>query len=289
MIPFVKMHGLGNDFILINNLEVRLPEKDLPHYAQKWCDRHFGIGADGLILIEPSKVANFRMRIFNPDGSEAEMCGNGIRCFAKYVYDYRLHPETLLKVETLSGVHLLKLFVKDKKVEQVRVDMGEPRFDRKEIPMRGNGGSSPVLREKLQAAGRKFEVTCLSMGNPHCVIFVDNVDNFPVEKVGPEIEHHKIFPKRTNVEFIQPLNPNEIKMRVWERGAGETLACGSGASAAVVAGSLNEMTGRRVTVHLLGGDLFVEWTGDNHVYITGPAVEVFRGEINESFLKASLG
>lgn len=274
---FTKMHGLGNDFVVVNNLEEKLPEEKLPELAQRWCDRRFGIGADGIVLVDVSKAAAFRMRIFNPDGSEAEMCGNGIRCLAKYVYDRRLHDDTTLTVETLAGVKTLRLSVKSKQVEAVRVDMGEPVFERQAIPMRGEG--SPVKGERLQAAGRRFEVTCLSMGNPHCVTFVDDVDNFPVATVGPQIENHKAFPKRTNVEFVQPVSPSEIKMRVWERGAGETLACGSGASAAVVASVLNERTSRRVTVHLLGGDLLIEWGGDNHVYMTGPAVEVFEGEI----------
>ncbi|MGC8834452.1 MAG: diaminopimelate epimerase [Armatimonadota bacterium] len=277
---FSKMHGLGNDFVVINNLEEKLPEEQLPELAQRWCDRRFGIGADGIILVDPSRVAAFRMRIFNPDGSEAEMCGNGIRCLAKFVYDRRIHTDTTLTVETLAGVKTLKLFVSNKQVEAVRVNMGEPVFDRHSIPMRGEG--SPVKGERLQAAGRKFEVTCLSMGNPHCVTFVNDVDSFPVSTVGPQIENHKAFPKRTNVEFVEVISPTEIKMRVWERGAGETLACGSGASAAVVASVLNERTSRKVTVHLPGGDLLIEWAGDNNVYMTGPAVEVFWGEIDIS-------
>ncbi len=275
---FVKMHGLGNDFIMVNNLEEKLPEARLPELAARWCDRHFGVGADGLILVDPSKVANFRMRIFNPDGSEPQMCGNGIRCFAKYVYDRRLHPEPFVKVETLAGVMGLKLTVAARRVESVRVDMGEPVLERKLIPLRGDG-ASPVVGEKLQAAGRKFDITCVSMGNPHCVIFVENVAAFPVEKIGPEIETHKTFPQRTNVEFIEVINRDTLKMRVWERGAGITLACGTGACAAAVASALNQHTGRSVTVKLPGGDLFIEWNGHNHVYMTGPAEEVFEGEL----------
>ncbi|MBW3624025.1 MAG: diaminopimelate epimerase [Armatimonadetes bacterium] len=273
------MQGLGNDFIVVNNLEEKLPEDRLPELARKWCDRHFGVGADGLMLVDPSKTANFRMRIFNPDGSEPQMCGNGIRCFAKYVYDRRLHADPFVKVETLAGVLGLKLTVNNKKVEQVRVDMGEPILDRKLIPMRGEG-PSPVINEKLQAAGRKFDITCVSMGNPHCVIFVENVDAFPVEKIGPEIENHKTFPQRTNVEFIEPLSREALKMRVWERGAGITLACGTGACAAAVAAALTNRTGRSVTVKLPGGDLFIEWTGDNRIYMTGPAEEAYEGEID---------
>jgi diaminopimelate epimerase len=277
-VKFVKMHGLGNDFVVVNNLEEKLPEDRLPDLARKWCDRHFGVGADGLILVDPSRVANFRMRIFNPDGSEPQMCGNGIRCFAKYVYDRRMHGESHLKVETLAGVLELKLTVNAKKVEQVRVDMGEPILDRKRIPMRGEG-PSPVIGEKLQAAGRKFDITGVSMGNPHCVIFVENVEQFPVEKIGPEIETHKLFPQRTNVEFVETINRETLKMRVWERGAGITLACGTGACASAVASSLNGLTGRSVTVRLPGGDLLIEWIGDNRVYMTGPAEEAFEGEL----------
>jgi diaminopimelate epimerase len=272
------MHGLGNDFILINNIEAQIPEERVPALARKWCDRHFGIGADGIILVDPSPTANFGMRIFNPDGSEPQMCGNGIRCFAKYVYDRGLHRDPFLKVDTLAGILGLKLTIHDQKVNQVRVDMGEPILDRKRIPVAGDG-PSPVLGEKLRAAEQEFDITCVSMGNPHCVIFVKDVESFPVEKIGPEIETHPLFPQRTNVEFAEPLDRETIKMRVWERGAGITLACGTGACATAVAASLNNRTGRSVTVKLPGGDLFIEWAEDNHLYMTGPAEEVFEGEI----------
>jgi diaminopimelate epimerase len=272
------MQGCGNDFILVNRLEERLEDEDLPELARRWCDRHFGVGADGLVLVEPSKQANYRMRMLNPDGTESEICGNSIRCFAKYVFDRRLHADTLLKVETNSGVRLLKLRTRGREVDQVRVDMGMPILERRDIPLRGDG-PSPVVSERLQAGGRKFEVTCLSMGNPHCIVIVEDVDNYPVERYGPEIETHKLFPKRTNVEFVQPLSNSELKQRTWERGAGETLASGTGASAAVVACALTNRTARRVTAHLPGGDLFVEWTGDDHVYLNGPAAEVFNGEL----------
>jgi len=276
---FTKMHGSGNDFVVVNGFQEELPEEEkLPELARFLCDRHYGIGSDGLLLVLPSRAANFRMRMFNPDGSESEMCGNGIRCFAKFVYDNGLIRDNAVKVETLAGIKVLKLLVKGGKVEQVRVDMGSPVLTRKDIPMRGDTNTE-VIGEMLRVDGRKFEVTCLSVGNPHCIIFVDNVDTFPVARIGPQIENHKAFPRRTNVEFVEVKTTSEIAMRVWERGAGETLACGTGACASVVACALNKKTGRQVTVHLLGGDLYVEWTGDNRVLMTGPAEEVFTGEV----------
>ncbi len=272
------MQGCGNDFIVVNQIEERLPEERLPELAREWCDRHFGVGADGLVLVEPSRQGNYRMRMLNPDGSESATCGNSIRCFAKYVYDRKLHTDVLLKVETQAGVHLLKLTTRGREVEQVRVDMGVPIFERKLIPMRGDG-PGPVVGEKLQAAGRKLEVTCLSMGNPHCVVFVDDLEHYPVDKVGPGIETHKLFPRRTNVEFVEPVSSSRLDHRTWERGAGETLASGSGACAAVVASVLNQRTGRKVTARLRGGELLIEWSGDNHVYLSGPASEVFTGQM----------
>ena len=278
MTEFTKMHGLGNDFILVDCLQEPLPENMLPKLSQEWCQRHFGIGADGLILVLPSKVGHFRMRMFNPDGSEAEMCGNGIRCFAKYVYERGLTKQTSLKVETLAGIIQPKLRAKSGKVESIRVDMGQPRLLRSQIPMKGE--DTKVIGEKLKVLGERREVTCVSMGNPHCVIFVNRLEFFPVEQVGSAIENHQFFPQRTNVEFVQIKSANEIKLRVWERGAGETLACGTGACAALVAGVLNKKNDHKVTVHLLGGDLLVEWRKDNkHVYLTGPAEEVFVGKI----------
>ncbi|MDH7602843.1 MAG: diaminopimelate epimerase [Armatimonadota bacterium] len=276
---FAKLHGAGNDFVVVDGSEEKIPEQKLPQVAKHICDRHFGIGADGLILVLPSKVANFKMRIFNPDGSEAEMCGNGVRVFAKYVYDLKMHEDTIMTVETLAGIKTLKLNTAGGKVQSVRVDMGEPKLLRSEIPMRGTPGTK-VIAEPLRVGGKKIEVTCVSMGNPHCVTFVDGVDHYPVEKMGPLIENHPSFPARTNVEFVEVLNPEEIKVRTWERGAGETLACGTGSCAAVVAGYLNEKTSRRVTVHLRGGDLFIEWAGNNRLFMTGPAEEVFEGNIN---------
>ena len=281
---FVKMHGAGNDFVVIDGAKESIPEEHLSALALHCCDRNLGIGGDGIILVLPSRVANFRMRMLNPDGSEAEMCGNGIRCFAKYCFDRKMHTDVVMTVETLGGTKTLKLNAAGGRVQAVRVDMGEPRLLRSEIPMKGSANTR-VVAEPLKVAGKKFEITCVSMGNPHCVTFVDNVDIYPVEKIGPELEHHPSFPQRANVEFVEVLSQQEIKMRVWERGAGETLACGTGACASVVAAILNDKTSRKVTVHLRGGDLFIEWMGDNKVYMTGPAEEVFEGKVSPAMYK----
>jgi diaminopimelate epimerase len=271
---FVKMHGIGNDYVYIDCFRetVSEPEKLAIHVS----DRHFGVGGDGLILIMPSDQADARMRIFNADGSEAQMCGNGIRCLAKYVYESGISRKPEIAVETLAGVLSLQLITANGVVEQVKVDMGMPRLRRQDIPMRGAGDR--VLGERLTAGDREFAVTCLSMGNPHCVIYVDDVAQFPVTHYGPLLERHAQFPQRTNVEWVERLNRREIRQRTWERGSGETLACGTGACAATVASVLNGKTDRTVTVHLLGGDLEIEWAADEHVYMTGPAVEVFRGD-----------
>ena len=273
------MHGIGNDFIVVDALNEVPAEAQLPSISEKLNHRKFGIGGDGLVLVLPSKQAAFKMRMFNPDGSEAEMCGNGIRCFAKYVHDKFLTPETSIKVETLAGVKELKMNVKDGKVDTVRVDMGEPVLKRSGIPMRGDDADQ-VVGESLKAEGVKFEITTVNMGNPHVVIFQENVAGFAVDKFGPPIENHKSFPKRTNVHFVQIVNNSEIIIRTWERGAGETLACGTGACACVVASVLNGKTGRNVLVHLPGGNLRIEWTGDKRVLMTGAAQEVFEGEID---------
>ncbi len=275
------MHGAGNDFIIVDGTEETLPEEQLAPVARAACDRHLGIGGDGLILVLPSRTANFRMRIFNADGSEAEMCGNGIRCFAKYLFDRKMHKDQMLTVETLAGVKTLKLNTTGGKVETVKVDMGKPVLKRSEIPMKGLK-TQRVIAEPLKIAGKKLELTCLSMGNPHCVTFVDRTEDYPTEKIGPAIERHPYFPQRTNVEFVQVLNEKEINMRVWERGVGETLACGTGACAAAVASMLNDRVDRKVTVHLLGGDLFIEWLGDDRIQMTGPAEEVFEGKVDKT-------
>ena len=276
---FTKMHGIGNDFVVVEALGEPIDESRLPDMARKMNDRKFGIGGDGLLLALPSKVADFKMRMFNPDGSEAEMCGNGIRCFAKYVHDRRLVSESQVKVETLAGVKALKMQLRGGKVETVRVDMGTPQLLRSEIPMRGDDNGR-VIGERLKVEGQTFEITAVSMGNPHVIIFEDNVANFPVAKWGPLIENHKSFPQRTNVHFVQVCNNGEVIVRTWERGAGETLACGTGACAVAVASVLNNKTGRTVTTHLPGGELRIEWLGDNRVMMTGPAEEVFEGEIS---------
>ncbi len=273
---FTKMHGCGNDYVYVNCLEERVDNP--PAAARVVSDRHFGIGSDGLILIEPSDVADFRMRMFNPDGSESAMCGNGIRCVAKYVFDHGLTRKTELDIETGAGVKHLMLTLCGGRVSAVRVDMGEPRLDRTDVPMLGAPGR--VLCEVLEVDGRRFEVSCLSMGNPHTVIRVAEPTDELVLRFGPKIETHPVFPERTNVEFVQVLSRTKVRSRTWERGTGETLACGTGACATCVACALNRWTDRCVTVHLLGGVLEIEWARDNHVYMTGPAVEVFSGEMS---------
>ncbi len=273
---FAKMHGAGNDYVYINAFNETVA--DPAQLAITLSDRHFGIGSDGLILILPSQQADVRMRMFNSDGSEAEMCGNGIRCVAKYAYDHGLVSNQKIRVETGAGVLPLQLFTNEAgRVEKVRVNMGEPRLTRSQLPMNGPS-EGQVIGGELQILDRTFEISCVSMGNPHCVIFVDDVDTFAVEKYGPAIENHPLFPKRINVEFVEVLSPTEVKQRTWERGAGETLACGTGASAVTVAGVLTSRTERRITNHLRGGDLEMEWAEDGCIYMTGPAVQVFEGD-----------
>jgi len=281
MVSFLKMHGLGNDFVVVDCLGPHPNEPDLARAASAICDRRFGVGADGLIMALPSEVADFRMRVINSDGSEAEMCGNGIRCLAKYVYDHGLTRADKMTVETLAGRKTVQLQDKNDVVRQVRVDMGAPEFRRNAIPMAG-ADTAFVKEEDLKADGAQLIVTCLSMGNPHCVTFVADVGSFPVGIVGPAVERHEAFPNRTNAEFVQVISAEEIRMRVWERGAGETLACGTGACAAAVASALNGRTGRRVLAHLPGGSLTIEWAEDGRVYMTGPAEEIFEGELDIS-------
>jgi diaminopimelate epimerase len=278
MQQFSKMHGLGNDYVVINALH-DAPADDVHALAKRLCDRHFGVGADGLILVLPSQKADFRMRIINIDGSEAEMCGNGIRCFSKFIYDHALTDKIDLEVETLGGIIRPHLTVTGGKATQIRVDMGEPRLASEEIPVAG-APRPRVIDEPLKALGQEYKITCVSMGNPHCVIFWDDLDALPIEIIGPAIECHDMFPRKTNVEFAQVISPTEIRMRVWERGVAETLACGTGSAATLVAAVLNNKASRAATLHLLGGDLQVEWNEQtNHAFITGPAVEVFTGEL----------
>lgn len=274
---FTKMHGLGNDYVYVNCLKETVEN---PGEAARFVsDRHFGIGSDGLILIKPSDVADFQMDMYNADGSGAEMCGNGIRCVAKYVYDYGLTDKTEVDIETRAGIKHIVLTIKDGKVEKARVDMGEPILKPELIPVVGEGDM--LVNEPILVDGREYRMTCVSMGNPHAVIFMDeDVKNLEIEKIGPKFENHERFPKRTNTEFIKVLDRNTMDMRVWERGSGETWACGTGTCASVVAAVLNGLTGRKVLVHLLGGDLEILWDeNDNHVYMTGPATTVFDGEI----------
>ncbi len=277
MLFFTKMHGLGNDYVYMNAISQNIENRsELAKYVS---DRHFGIGSDGLILICKSELADFKMQMFNSDGSEAEMCGNGIRCVGKFVYDKGLTNKEVLKIETLAGIKTLKLNVKDGKVETVRVDMGEPILQPSKIPVISD--EEIVKNLKIETHGKEFKFTCVSMGNPHAVTFInEDVKNYDICKYGKDIEVNKSFPKKTNVEFINVINKNNIKMRVWERGAGETLACGTGACASVVACILNGYTDRIVNVNLLGGNLEIEWNEeDNHVYMTGPATEVFDGNL----------
>ncbi|MEW6052451.1 MAG: diaminopimelate epimerase [Nitrospirota bacterium] len=281
---FTKMHGLGNDFVVVDCMQEACPHgtEDLRTFSRRACDRRFGIGADQLLLLYPSDKADFRMRILNADGSEVEMCGNGIRCLARYIWDRNLSGKRILDIETLAGI-----IKPEKAADMVRVDMGEPVFDPERIPVAIQASESSQWHESgmiidypLQVADREFRITCVSMGNPHAVILVDHVDGFPVSRYGPMIETHPLFPNRVNVEFFEILSEKEIRMRVWERGSGETTACGTGASAVAVAAHRKGLAGRSVTVHLAGGDLFIEWDQNNRVYMTGPAVHVFEGIID---------
>lgn len=273
---FTKMEGLGNDYVYVNCFRETVDNPS--EVAKKVSDRHFGIGSDGLILIRPSEVADFRMDMYNADGSQAEMCGNGIRCVAKYVYDYGLTDKTSISIETLAGIKYLDLQVTDGKVPLITVNMGSPELVPDKIPVISD--SKRVVDEPIEVDGTTYKMTCVSMGNPHCIVFVEDTASFPLETVGPLFENHERFPKRVNTEFIQLLDRKTVNMRVWERGSGETLACGTGACASAVACILNGLTEDEITLHLLGGDLIVRWDQqDNLVYMTGPAQVVFDGEI----------
>lgn len=279
---FTKMHGIGNDYVYVNCLseELENPEK----VARFVSDRHFGIGSDGLILIKPSEIADFEMAMYNADGSRGEMCGNGVRCVAKYVYDYGLTGKTTISIETLAGIKYLQLSLKNNKVETVKVNMGSPILKVAKVPVISE--HKEVINEDIEVDGKIYKITCVSMGNPHAITFVEDVQAIEIEKIGPKFENHNRFPQRVNTEFIQLVNRNYIKMRVWERGSGETLACGTGACASVVACIVNGYTDNEVTVELLGGKLTIFWDRDeNTVYMTGSATTVFDGEIDISDLK----
>lgn len=273
---FTKMEGLGNDYIYVNCFQETIEHPE--EMAVLYSDRHFGIGSDGMILIKPSETADFCMDMYNADGSRSEMCGNGIRCVGKYVYDYGLTDKTEITVETLAGIKHLKLLTENGKVASVTVDMGSPELQSDKIPVVWE--QEQVLNAPIQIGDTVYHMTCVSMGNPHAVMFVEDVKKFPLESIGPLFEKHAVFPNRVNAEFIQVLNRKEVNMRVWERGTGETLACGTGACASAVACILNHKTEDSITLHLLGGDLQVRWDRqENKVYMTGPAKVVFDGEI----------
>jgi diaminopimelate epimerase len=277
---FTKMQGAGNDYIYIDCFRHPAPS-DPGGLSRAISDRHFGVGSDGLILICPSERADARMRMFNADGSEAEMCGNGIRCVARYLYDHELVRKPALRIETARGILALELETEGGAVHAVRVDMGEPILEAAQMPTTLAG--NPPKDVPLAVAGQTFQVTCVSMGNPHCVTFVKALDDELVRGIGPQIECHAAFPRRTNAEFVQVQSGDEVTVRVWERGSGETLACGTGACAVAVAGALTGRTQRRLVAHLPGGDLRLHWSEkDNHVYMTGPAVEVFSGDWPEN-------
>jgi len=274
-VQFSKWQGLGNDFVIVNGFKDKVT--DYRTAAIEVCDRHFGIGADGLVFVLPSETADFKMRIFNSDGSEAEMCGNVTRCVARYVYENGLTDKTKITLETLAGPIRPELIFDEGRVTDVRVDMGLPRLKRADIPMTGNGDLE-AINEPVIVDGHTYYGTAVSMGNPHFVIFVDDINAVDLPLVGPKLETFPAFPRKTNVEFVQVITDKELKMRVWERGAGITLACGTGACATLTAAVLNGKTGRKATVHLDGGDLSIEWSTDDHIYMSGPATEVFRGE-----------
>ena len=279
---FTKMHGLGNDYVYVNCFEEKIDNP--PAVARFVSDRHFGIGSDGLIMINPSKTADFEMEMYNADGSRGEMCGNGIRCVAKYVYDYGLTDKTQISVETLGGIKYLDLTVEDGKVSLVKVDMGKPELEADLIPIISE--REQVIDEPIEVDGKEYHMTEVSMGNPHAVIYVDDVKGLDLEKIGPKFENHERFPKRINTEFVHCIDRQTVEMRVWERGSGETLACGTGACAVAVSSILNNLTDTQVTVKLLGGDLQIEWDREkDRVFMTGPATVVFDGVIDITEIK----
>lgn len=275
---FFKMQGLGNDYVYIDCINGKEPI-DIKNLTNRLSNRHFGVGSDGLILLCKSKAADLKMRMFNSDGSEAQMCGNGIRCVAKLAYELGLICEEITTIETLSGIKTLKLNIVKGKVKTVEVDMGAPILGATKIPVSSSAKiEDKKVKAEVKVKNKKIELTCVSMGNPHAVTFVNDIKNFKVAEYGPILENADIFPEKANIEFVEVVDKNNIKMRVWERGSGETLACGTGACSSVVASRLNGYTDRKVNVQLLGGNLEIEWKPNNHVHMTGPAVTVFKGE-----------
>lgn len=275
---FFKMQGLGNDYVYIDCINGKEPI-DIKNLTNRLSNRHFGVGSDGLILLCKSKVADLKMRMFNSDGSEAQMCGNGIRCVAKLAYELGLICEEITTIETLAGIKTLKLNIVNGKVKTVEVDMGAPILEATKIPVSSSAKiEDKKVKAEVKVKNKKIELTCVSMGNPHAVTFVNDIKNFKVAEYGPILENADIFPEKANIEFVEVVDKNNIKMRVWERGSGETLACGTGACSSVVASSLNGYTDRKVNVQLLGGNLEIEWKPNDHVHMTGPAVTVFKGE-----------
>lgn len=274
---FTKMQGIGNDYVYINGFEEEIA--DPAFVARKISDRHFGVGSDGLVLILPSAMADLRMRMFNADGTEAEMCGNATRCVGKYAYDNNLVKKEIISLETLAGIKVIRLQTDGGHVLGATVDMGEPILEPCAIPVAPPQALDMVVAQAIRVGGRDYKFTAVSMGNPHAVIFMENIDSLDLPALGPLFERHEYFPRRVNTEFVEALAADRIRMRVWERGAGETLACGTGACAALVACALNGVTGREADVELIGGTLHIKWDqADNHVYMTGPAVTVFKGE-----------
>lgn len=287
-IHFTKMHGCGNDYVYINGATDIIPQEKKPEAVRFLSDRHFGIGGDGVIFINPSDAADFEMEMYNADGSRGEMCGNGIRCVAKFVYDNGLtkalpDPKNISVISAGSVKYLQLTVDDDDKVSTVRVDMGEPILEPAKVPVafpEVGAEAAPIIARPLPVNGKEYSVTCVSMGNPHCVLYVDDTASLDLPKIGPDFEHHAYFPNRINTEFVQIIDREHIRMRVWERGSGETLACGTGCCACVVAGVLNGVNDRTTEVEVLGGRLLIEWNEeDNHVYMTGPATTVFTGEV----------
>lgn len=277
-IQFTKMHGCGNDYVYINGFTEKIKQEEKPDFVRRVSDRHFGIGSDGVIFINPSEEADFEMEMFNADGSRSEMCGNGIRCVAKYVHDRGLTSREQFSIISGGQVKLMDLTVRDGETTAVRVDMGEPELAARNIPV--SADTERAVNAPITVCGKEYRMTCVSMGNPHAVVFMENVEGLKIEELGPYFENHERFPRRTNTEFVQVLDRSSVRMRVWERGTGETLACGTGCCATAVACVLNGLTGRKVVVQVTGGELTIEWDEkSNHVFMTGPADFVFDGEI----------